>query len=129
VRQLPPTAVIAKDSRVALPDPTKKRDVARLGTIPQKVLGERFAADLGTVEELRARGVTHVAVSESDYGRFFLNGLRPQAGEKVDFDRRKTFYESLLRDEELIYERDRGTVIYLHPGIRVYRLTPPPAVP
>jgi len=122
VSGLPVTAVIAKDSRISLPDPEKKRDLKRMGTLPQKVLGARFAADLGTMEELRAKGVTHVIVSESDYGRFFLEGLRPQSGERADFDRRKAFYESLLRDGELILERDRGTVIYLHPGIRVYRL-------
>jgi hypothetical protein len=52
--------------------------------------------------------------------------LRPQEGERADFERRKAFYESLLRDGELLWERDRGTVIYLHPGIRIYRLPPPP---
>ncbi len=119
------SAVIAKDNRILLPDPTKKRDVKRLGTLPQKVLSERFAADLGTMEELRAKGVTHIIVSESDYGRFFLAGLRPQEGERADFERRKAFYESLLRDGELLWERDRGTVIYLHPGIRIYRPPPP----
>lgn len=124
-RQLPPTAIIAKDSRIALPDATDKRDLKRYGSIPPKVLSGRFAADFGTVEELRAKGVTHVAVSQSDYGRFFLKGLRPQHGEEADFARRKAFYESLQRDEELIYERERGTVIYLHPGIRIYRLAPP----
>ena len=120
--ELPPTAVLAKDSRIALPDPKRKKDASRLGVIPQKVIGARFAADVGTPEELRAKGVTHVIVSESDYGRFFLPGLRPQSGERADFERRKAFYEALLRDGELLFEKDRGTVIYLHPGIRVYRV-------
>lgn len=121
--ELPATAVIARDSRIMLPDPARKRDVRRLGAVPQQILSARFAADLGTVAELREKGVTHVAISESDYGRFFLDGLRPQASERTDFERRKTFYEDLLRDGELVFERDRGTVIYLHPGIRVYRLS------
>ncbi len=123
--ELPADAVIAKDNRVALPDPTKKKHANRYGAIPQKVIAERFAADVGAFEELRSKGVTHVAVSESDYGRFFLKGLRPQEGERADFERRKAFYETLLRDGELLFERDRGTVIYLHPGVRVYRLIEP----
>ncbi|HEX8296972.1 MAG TPA: phospholipid carrier-dependent glycosyltransferase [Chthoniobacteraceae bacterium] len=139
---VPADAVIAKDNRVQLPDPKKKKHAERLGVVPQKVIAERFAADvsiellkergvrgLGTIEELRSLGVTHVAVSESDYGRFFLKGLRPQKDGREDFDRRKIFYERLLRDGNPIFERDRGTVIYLHPGIRVYRLADLPAYP
>src|SRR5260221_3394883 len=120
--KLPATAIIAKDGRIALPETGRTKDARRFGVVPQKVIAAGFAADVGTVDELRARGVTHVVVSESDYGRFFLNGLRPQPSERADFERRKAFYEELLRDGELIFLRDRGTVIYLHPGIRVYRL-------
>src|SRR4030095_13825867 len=69
--ELPPEAVIAKDSRICLPDP-KKPDTVPADAIPQEVLAAKFVADLGTLDELRARGVTHVAISESDYGRFFL---------------------------------------------------------
>ena len=88
--EVPPTAVIAKDNRVMLPDPEKKKDAWRVGVVPQKVIGERFAADIGTLEELRAMGVTHVAVSESDFGRFFgsPSGRRKAGGE---FERRKAF--------------------------------------
>jgi hypothetical protein len=90
--------------------------------IPQKVLGQRYAADVGTINDLRAAGVTHVAVSESDYGRFFLESLRPQTEEHDSFLRRKFFYEQLFREGELLWERRRGTVIYLHPGIRLYHI-------
>ena len=121
-------AVIVRDNRIQLP--TRSEDAARLGVVPQKVInrdtaGEtvRFAADIGTIDELKKRGVTHVAVSESDYGRFFLRGLKPQESGKADFQRRKAFYERLLREEKLVFDNDRGTVIYLHPGIRVYELT------
>jgi hypothetical protein len=120
--KLPRNAVIAKDSRIWLPDP-KKPDTVPLGSIPQKVLAAKFVADLGTLDELRAQGVTHVAVSESDYGRFFLKSVRPQTGQDDDYNRRKTFYEALLREGDLLFERERGTVIYLHPGIRVYRIS------
>jgi hypothetical protein len=123
--QLPPEAVIAKDSRVQLPAPknTKVRD--HFGPLPQTILADKFAADLGTIRELRKRGVTHVAVSESDYGRFFLRGLRAKKNEEDAFERRKNFYKKLLRDGDLLFERDRGTVLYLHPGLRLYRIPPP----
>ncbi len=122
--ELPPDAVIAKDSRVKLPDPKDKKDALRYPPIPHKILAARYAADVGTMEELRSLGVTHLAVSETDYGKFFVRGLRPQPKEAADFARRKIFYEELLRAGEPLFERSRGTVIYLHPGIRLYRLPP-----
>lgn len=120
--QLPADAVIAKDSRIWLPDP-KKPDGVAADAIPQKVIASKFAADLGTNEQLLAQGITHVAVSESDYGRFFLKSLRPKKGEEAEFARRKTFYERLFREGKMVFERERGTVLYLHPGIRVYQIT------
>jgi hypothetical protein len=126
-KEVPANAVIAKDNRVALPDPTRKKDAARVGVIPQKVIAERFVADLGTLDQLQAKGITHVVVSESDYGRFQVKSLRPQAGEKEDFLRRQTFYAELQRaglPVTLLAEWERGTVIYLHPGLRVYRIAP-----
>ena len=120
--QLPADAVIAKDSRIWLPDP-KKPDGVAADAIPQKVIASKFAADLGTNEQLLAQGITHVAVSESDYGRFFRKSLRPKKGEEAEFARRKTFYERLFREGKMVFERERGTVLYLHPGIRVYQIT------
>ena len=122
VRQLPPGAVISKDSRVRLPDPRRPEDVRRFAPLPQRIMGGRFAADHGTVAEQRARGVTHVAISRSDYERFFLPGLRPRAGEEEDFVRRRAFYEELRKVGEVVFHRARGTVLYLHPGLEVYRL-------
>jgi hypothetical protein len=120
--ELPAEAVIVKDNRVGLPEPRRKKESAYLGPIPQKVLAKRYAADWGSLDQLRAQGVTHVIVSESDYGKFFLKSLRPQKDEEPEFLRRKTFYEELFRSFSPVWERDRGTVIYLHPGIRVYRI-------
>jgi hypothetical protein len=122
--QTPPTAVIAKDSRVQLPDPENPKDKTRFHPMPQKILSERYAADVGSVDQMREKGVTFVAVSESDYGKFQLRSLRPQAEEAESYARRKEFYDNLLRDGELLFERERGAVLYLHPGIRVYRLPP-----
>jgi hypothetical protein len=122
--EAPPDAVIAKDSRVQLPDPGNPKDKMRFPPMPQRILSERYAADVGSIEKMRDLGVTFVAVSESDYGKFRLRSLRPQAEEAESFARRKEFYDNLLRDDELLFERERGVVLYLHPGIRVYRLPP-----
>jgi len=124
--ELPADAVIAKDSRIKLPDPKNEKDAERYSPMPQTILAKKFAADIGTVAELRARGVSHVAVSESDYGKFFLNSLRPHPSEADDFARRKAFYEELFRSGAPIFQRSRDTVLYLHPGIQLYQLSPPP---
>ena len=122
VRQLPPEAVISKDSRVRLPDPQRAEDARRFAPLPQRIMGGRFAADHGTVAEQRAQGVTHVAISRSDYERFFLPGLRPRAGGEEEFARRRAFYEELRKVGKEVFRRERGTVLYLHPGLEVYRL-------
>jgi hypothetical protein len=122
--QTPADAVIAKDGHVQLPDPGNPKDKTRFPPMPQKILSERYAADVGSIDKMREMGVTFVAVSESDYGKFRLVSLRPQAEEAESFARRKEFYDNLLRDGELVFERERGVVLYLHPGIRVYRLQP-----
>ncbi len=133
--KVPATAVITKDSRVLLPIPERKSHGARVGIIPQKVITKplsnpegkrvRYAADVGSLDELRAAGITHVAISQSDYGRFFLASLKPQSGEETDYNRRQRFYEELrARTDALVFERKRNTVIYLHPGIEVYQIAP-----
>ncbi len=125
-KNLPPDAIIAKDSRVQLPGPDSARVRAHFGDLPQKIMAKKFAADLGTIRELRKIGVTYIAVSESDYGRFFLPSLRPKNKESEDdFDRRRSFYKKLLRDGDLLKEWERGTVLYLHPGLRLYKIPPP----
>jgi hypothetical protein len=121
---LPPTAVIVKDSRVLLPDPDNSRDATRFAPMPQTIVARKYAADFGTIDDLRKKGVTHIAVSESDYGGFLLEGVRPKSGESADFTRRKAFYEELLHNGTPIFLRDRGTVLYLHPGLRLYPLPP-----
>jgi hypothetical protein len=88
-KSLPPDAIIASDNRAGLPNARRIKEGRVDQPIPQKVLGQRYAADVGTINDLRAAGVTHVAVSESDYGRFFLESHRPQKEEHDSFFRRK----------------------------------------
>jgi hypothetical protein len=121
---LPPAAKIAQDIRVELPDPkNRKRHRALPNPLRQTVVsGKRYAAELGTLEELRRQGFTHVAVSESNYGRFFLESMRPLEGYREEYGARREFYERLFKEGRLLFERPRGTVIYLHPGLKLYEL-------
>ena len=123
--QLPAKAVIVKDSRILLPDPENPKDAGRFDPLPQTIIAKKYAADLGNFDELRKRGVTHLAISETDYGGFFRDSARPKQEEAADFERRKAFYTALLRDGDPLFQRDRGTVLYLHPGIRLYAVPPP----
>jgi hypothetical protein len=119
--EVPASAIVAKDKKVNLPDPKRKKHASRVGVVPQTILsGKKYAADLGTIDELRARGVTHVIVSSGVYGKFVEEGASSKP-RSLEFRKRQAFYERLLREEPL-FERERGTVIYLHPGLRVYRL-------
>ena len=120
---LPPDAVIAEDHRVNL-SPDKADGVAKFARVPQKVLDANFAPDLGTVDELLAKGVTHVAVCRASYGRYFNDETGAQGSGKTGYDKRRDFYERVFREGELLREWPRGTISYLQPGIRLYRIAP-----
>lgn len=115
------TDVIAKDDRVRLPDERRKSRKAR--PLPNKVLSDDYVADLGSIEKLRGDGVEFVIVSESTYKRFERSSLRPKKGGEDDAERRRAFYADLRRSYEPVWSRPRSTVIYLHPGIEIYRIS------
>ena len=75
---------------------------------------------IGTIEELRKKGISYVIVSRGVYGKFIDDA--GGSARSAKFQKRRAFYERLLREGELVFDRDRGTVVYLHPGLRVYRL-------
>jgi hypothetical protein len=125
-KELPADALVVADSRAGLLNPKRKKNQGRGQGVPQKLLISKLASDLGTVDDLRAKGATHVIISESSYGRFFRSDLRPKDPKmNGQFEAGRQFYEELLRNGELLFEKERGTVIYLHPGIRVYRIQQP----
>ena len=111
----PADAIIAQDERVdLLANPNWKN---------RSVLNSEFAADLGSLDELKSRGVTHLAVTRQSYNRFF-SGLRPNSKERVEFEKCAAFYSDLFQRGQLVWESPVGEIIYLHPGIRLYRLGP-----
>jgi hypothetical protein len=121
-RELPADATIVQDKRVGLPVAGDPRFEGSGMEIPQHVADHFFAADAGTLTELQAAGIRYVAVSQGDYGRFFLKTHRPREGETDEFERRRAFYEELFSVGTLIWESPSGQLQYLQPAIKVYRL-------
>ena len=119
--ELPAAAVIAQDDRVNFPT-ADHWEYTGEPLLPQKIEREEFAADLGSLQELRARGVTHVAICRSTYERF-LSGFKPSDKVKADFDRRKAFYDQVRQECKLVWGSKPGAVIYTQPGLSLYDIT------
>ena len=111
---------IAKDNRIRLPD--AKRSSKKARPLPNELRSEEFVADLGPIEKLQTENVEIIIISESTYMRFERSGMRPKQGTASAAERRRTFYQELRRTHEPVWTRPRSTVIYLHPGIEVFRL-------
>jgi hypothetical protein len=92
---------------------------------PIHVPPDRYVADLGSIAELRARGITHVAVCEADYHNTFKQGSDPKMAA------RSRWYAELFQNHSEVWQRRVGEIAYLQPGLRLYRITPdsPPPPP
>jgi hypothetical protein len=125
-QHVPADAIIAEDHRVNL-SPTKSDDADGLSgakRVPQKVLDESFVSDIGTIDELRARGVGYVAVCRQNYGRYFNDEMKPQPGVKANYDKHREFYAQLFKEGTLLKSWPKGPITYLQPGIKLYSLPP-----
>lgn len=133
-KNVPPDAIIVQDKRVNLPSRDEKRHADSPYFVDQKILGKLFAADVGTIDELRARGIHYVAVANDDYNRFFLKTHTPRPEERAEYDRRKAFYKQLFAEGNLLWQCASGPQQYLQPALKFYYLPPkaeanPPAPP
>jgi hypothetical protein len=118
---VPLDAIIVEDHRVNLAA-SAPGDESGKPQIPQHVLDNDYAADLGTLDEMKEWGMVYVAVSKRAYERYFSKNLKPRDFEKADYDRRKEFYARLFAEGELVWERESRGIVYLQPGLRLYRL-------
>jgi hypothetical protein len=76
-----------------------------------------FAADLGTMEGLRARGITHVAVCYEVYHRY-VDGMADAAAQADPvFRRRAAFYRELLERGRVVWAASNRHPKPLHPGL------------
>ena len=118
---VPASAVIAGEERANLPVTTRPERLGERPLLAQRAMETPFAADLGdTPQALAGKGIRYVVVSESNYGIFFRKATTGRL--TPEMQRKRAFYVALFKDYQPVWERERGTVIYLHPGLRVYRL-------
>jgi len=115
VMALPPTAFVAQDQAAGLPEPGRLWYHEGLEPLPQKVIGAKQACDLGTLAELRARGVTHLALNEKTFGRYFVAGKSVTDAEIVG--PRRAFYQEALERGRVLQRWKLGRVRHFQPGL------------
>ncbi len=119
---VPANAVIAGEDRADLPVDRRTERLAVQPLLPQHVIETKYVADLGaTPAALAAQHIDYLVVSESDYGIFFRKAANAHLTPALQ--QKRAFYEELFKDYQPVWERLRGTGIYLHPGLRIYQLT------
>jgi len=123
--ELPADAIIVQDRRVQLPTRDEAGNAPPSLRTDRTIIDTTYSADEGTLDELRARGVTHIAVAEGDYGRFFLRTHRAKDDQTSTVDRRRAFYELLFRDGTKLWEARGGAAQYLQITLELYEMPPP----
>lgn len=122
---LPSDSVIAEDSRVLLPDSSKRNRTLQEWELPfRRIVSKRPALwQEFTFGELRSQGVTHVVLTEQKELRTSIKNSG-FSQEKSLNTRAALFFEELSSNAKLIYSQERAMPPYLHPGLRVYELQP-----
>ncbi len=115
---LPTDAVIAQDEAVNLPEPVRM-PAKHAGRTPlaQRVIGEKEIADLGDLANLKAMGVTHVAICARTYGRY-MNGAR-NIKEGSEAAAAQKLYQTVNERGKVLWESPMGRISYLQPGLRL----------
>lgn len=121
---VPHNSTIGVEDRVGIPYDKPRRFCEMSTPLPQQVRGARFAADLGTLDDLRGSGVTHIAVTEAHYYIFF-DEKRVARNPDEAFARRRNFYQRLFAEGRLVWSRETGNVGVLNPSLRLYEIAPP----
>ncbi len=118
-----PTATLAQDRQTLLPTPEEKRWGSHPPALSAHVIHEPLDA-FPDLAALRAGGVTLVALCQADFGGYDLKSLRPQRGGEAAWQKTGALYRALREGRKPLWERPRGLVAYLHPGLMVYNLPP-----
>ena len=79
------------------------------------MIGAKQACDLGSLAELRARGVTHLALNEKTFGRYFVPGLIVNDADAVM--PRRAFYQTALEEGRVLQRWKLGRVRHFQPGL------------
>ncbi len=82
-----------------------------------------FAPQLGTLDELRDRGVTHLIICYDTYHRFIAKGATASGDQAKTWQLARDFYLALQVTEPLWKSEPRNPKP-LHPGLEVYPMPP-----
>ena len=115
VEALPPSAIIVQDEEAGLPEPDRRWQHKGRKALKQQVIGAKQAPDLGSLAELRARGVTHLALCGKTYGPYFATDRIIKDQDSVLA--RRAFYQTALERGRVLREWKPGRVSYLQPGL------------
>jgi hypothetical protein len=121
VEALPSTAVVAQDEAAGLPEPERRWTHKGLPPLAQTVLGAKQASDLGSLAALRARGVTHLALCERTYHRYFATDR--VATDPAYVDAQRAFYRTALERGRVLRKWEQGPVVHLQPGLALVDIT------
>lgn len=117
----PPGDVIAQDRRTLLPTPEQPKFLPYQPALAARVVDEPLEKFAG-LDALRAQQVTLAVLCQDDFGRYDLKSLRPQHGGESAYQRTGALYRVLREGRTPLWERPRGLVLYLHPGLKVFSL-------
>ena len=121
--QLPDDAVVLQDAaaELHLSDASPAADGR---DEDGRVVTREFAPEMGPLEGLPASGVTHVAVCDVAYGRYFDPHIVPVPEFRPEYDRRRAWYDRLFREGRLVWEAQpiAPTYAVTSPTVRVYEL-------
>lgn len=122
---LPENALIVEDNRVALPVRGDPRYSEAQHFLQRNVLSwdRTYASDYGSLADLRAQGVTHVALFVSNYLVLVERG-----GVKADTLQKQNaarFYEELKTSSKVVFVRRKGIDRYLNSGLILYEIGQP----
>jgi len=118
-----PTAVLAQDRRTLLPTQSRGKTLPGQPALQARVIDEPLEK-IADMAALRAAGVTLAALCQDDFGKYDLISQRPQRGTEQAYQQTSAFYRALREGRKPLWERPRGLVLYLHPGLKVYDLPP-----
>jgi hypothetical protein len=101
---LPPGAKIAADTTCGLPDPEAEFHEDEKRTLACEVVTSKYAADLGTLDELLAQGYTHVAVARKRINQVTSQTRLPVEQERKRHERRVEFYRLILERGQVVWD-------------------------
>jgi hypothetical protein len=114
--EMPAAAVIVADAAAEIEAAQRWR-----GDRASKIEAAEYAPSLGSLEDLRARGVTHVVICYDTYHRFLVGGATVDPSRMEEWTAALKFYRRLKTETPLWCAAPRDPKP-LHPGLELYAM-------